>query len=37
MTPTQIMEAQHRLLETMVKALGGLAAAVEDQTPQGRA
>ncbi|HOX02377.1 MAG TPA: hemerythrin domain-containing protein [Candidatus Paceibacterota bacterium] len=29
MTPTQIMEAEHRLIETVVKALGGVAAAVE--------
>ena len=29
MTPTQIMEAEHRLIETVVKALGGVAATVE--------
>ena len=29
MTPTQIMEAEHRLIETVVKALSGVAAAVE--------
>jgi hemerythrin-like domain-containing protein len=27
-TPTQIMEAEHRLIETVVKALGGVADAV---------
>jgi len=29
MTPTQIMEAEHRLIETVVKALGQLADAIE--------
>src|ERR1035441_8390720 len=29
MIPTQIMEAEHRLIETVVKGLGGVAAAVE--------
>jgi hemerythrin-like domain-containing protein len=29
MTPTQIMEAEHRLIETVVKALGGVADAIE--------
>ena len=29
MTPTQIMEAEHRLIETVVKALSGVAAAIE--------
>jgi len=29
MTPTQVMEAEHRLIETVVKALGGVAAATE--------
>lgn len=29
MAPTQIMEAEHRLIETVVKALGGVAAAIE--------
>jgi hemerythrin-like domain-containing protein len=29
MKPTQIMEAEHRLIETVVKALGGVADALE--------
>ena len=29
MTPTQIMEAEHRLIETVVQTLGGIAAAIE--------
>jgi hemerythrin-like domain-containing protein len=29
MTPTQIMEAEHRLIETVVEALSGVAAAIE--------
>jgi hemerythrin-like domain-containing protein len=29
MTPTQVMEAEHRLIETVVKALGRVAAAIE--------
>ena len=29
MTPTQIMEAEHRLIETVVKSLGGVAVAIE--------
>jgi len=33
MTPTQVMEAEHRLIETVVKALGGVAAAVEKGQP----
>ncbi len=28
MTPTQVLEAEHRLIETVVKALGGVASAV---------
>ena len=33
MTPTQVMEAEHRLIETVVKALGGVAAALEKGQP----
>jgi hemerythrin-like domain-containing protein len=29
MTPTQIMEAEHRLIETVVKSLGGVAVTIE--------
>jgi hemerythrin-like domain-containing protein len=29
MTPTQVMEAEHRLIESVVKAVGGAAAAIE--------
>ena len=29
MTPTQVMEAEHRLIETVVKAMGGVADAIE--------
>ena len=29
MTPTQIMEAEHRLIETVVRSLGGIAVAIE--------
>lgn len=29
MTPTQVMEAEHRLIETVVKSLSGVAAAIE--------
>ena len=29
MTPTQVMEAEHRLIETVVKALGDVATALE--------
>ena len=29
MTPTQVMEAEHRLIETVVKTLGGVADALE--------
>jgi hemerythrin-like domain-containing protein len=29
MIPTQVMEAEHRLIETVVKALSGVAAAIE--------
>ena len=37
MTPTQVMEAEHRLIETVVKALGGVAAALEKGQPAGAA
>ena len=37
MTPTQVMEAEHRLIETVVKALGGVAAALEKGQPGGAA
>ena len=33
MKPTQIMDAEHRLIETVVKALGGVAAALEKGQP----
>lgn len=33
MTPTQVMETEHRLIETVVKALGGVAAALEKGQP----
>jgi hemerythrin-like domain-containing protein len=33
MTPTQVMEGEHRLIETVVKALGGVAAALERGQP----
>jgi hemerythrin-like domain-containing protein len=33
MTPTQVMEAEHRLIETVVKALGGVAATLERGQP----
>jgi len=33
MTATQVMEAEHRLIETVVKALGGVAAALEKGQP----
>ena len=33
MTPTQVMAAEHRLIETVVKALGGVAAALEKGQP----
>ena len=29
MTPTQVMESEHRLIEAVVKSLGGVAAAIE--------
>ena len=37
MTPTQVIEAEHRLIETVVKALGGVAAALEKGQPTGAA
>src|ERR1035438_1791982 len=37
MTPTQVMEAEHRLIETVVKALGGVAVALEKGQPAGAA
>ncbi len=30
MTPTQVMESEHRLIENVVKALGGVASALEN-------
>ena len=33
MTPTQLMEAEHRLVETVAKTLGDVAAAVGKGQP----
>jgi hemerythrin-like domain-containing protein len=33
MTPTQIMDAEHRRIETVVKSLGGIAVAIEQGQP----
>jgi hemerythrin-like domain-containing protein len=33
MTPTEVMEAEHRLIETVINALGGVAHALEEGQP----